>query len=328
MPRVLEDGVDAQPSFESMIDAKIPEDDGPAEEAVEGAEEAEGAEEVEGAPAKDSTEEQGEEGGETQEATEDAEAKEEESAPATFVIPEELKPFAGEAKSFSDVATQFKAVQDELKGEQDANAEMVEILESHGALIPILRDLKKGKPLYEAVRKHLKIEEAEIPNPDTDPEKYDKYVRDQVRLEMEMKEDQKKQAEREKVMESARNHAATMRTSFQEKNKVSADEMSKFQGWLKEMVAGNPKTGQLPQDFYERMWKAYTYEAKVTEAEKKGKVDGRNEVIDATKNHAKKVGDGLPNLRSGGAKIASGDKELDTMLESFKPKSRLTETPL
>jgi hypothetical protein len=236
------------------------------------------------------------------------------------VIPEELKAIFPEAKELKDVAASVAQIIQERDDEKSANNEMVDLLQSHKALIPILRDLRDGKPLYEAIRGRLEIGKDEnIPDPAEDPKAYGEYVRKQVELEKRLEAEAKAQAENATMARAAQAAALEQKKSFQTEMKLQDADMDKFIGYCSTLMNGDPKTGMLPPDFLKRMWRAYTYDDAKKDAEKKGQVTGRNEAIDKMLHKQDVKADGIPAMRSGITREKTVVDDLSDLERSLAP---------
>lgn len=291
--------------------------------------------ELDEAPSESATEEGVTEGDETPSEGSDAEKpadeKPEEEKPVEIAaIPAELKEAFPEAKDIAEVTAQIATLRlaaeerdtavRERDEEKAANTEMVDLLQSHKALIPILRDLRDGKPLYEAIRGRLEMG-ADEPVPDTtDVIAYNAYVKKQIALEQRLENEAKQQAEYAKKAEVAKAAAMKQKETFQKAHKLSDAEMNKRLAHISTMLYGDPVTGELPTNFLEMMERTYTYDNAIEAAKKKGEITGRNDAIDKILHKQDVRGDGIPTLRSGITREKVVVDDLSDLERSLKPK--------
>jgi hypothetical protein len=250
-----------------------------------------------------------------------------------FVIPEELKTVFPDAQSPADIVNAYQDVKTELKGEQEANEEMVSLFNKEPELVPLLKAVASGKNIISAIRSLENIEERLKPPDFEDREAYDAYKREEFEKEQEKKAAQARSEEQQKIAEVAREHAIDMREKFIRSKKMSADEAKDFLRYIQEHTYGDPKTGKLPQDTFDIFFTAYTHKDEVAklqvEAEKKkadAELAARNEGIRLAAQAKLKKGDGIPAL--GGGVPPAPISEADKLKESFQTKRVVVETPI
>ena len=268
----------------------------------------------------------------TEEATDDVEtpAKEEpkEEVPVVAPVNEELKaifPDVKDEKELVAAVTEMNAklgtATKERDDEKAANGEMIALLNAHPALIDLLRQVRDGVPLHDAVRKSLEIgAEETIPDPVEDRKAYADYVERQLALKARLKAEEQARTDGAAKAEAARTKALDMKAKFQTAKKLTDADMEKRLAHYRRLMFGDPVTGELPDNFLELMERTFAYDKDIEAAVKKAEVDTRNTTIDKILHKKDVKGDGMPPLRSGITRQTKTVDELSDLEASLAPR--------
>lgn len=248
-----------------------------------------------------------------QKAKDDAEAKAKNEAATAFVLSDALKAEFPEVKDPTEFVTAVEAKLEKMR-EEISDADLIstmvlEIQEKEPAMIDVLKDIRKGIPAYEAVAKHLSVPETGIPDPQEDPEGYRAFVQKDTERRANAKIAQEK-LDSEKAAAAERTtfintQVTTQREALQRAHNLTNEQLVDLEVKVNEMLMGDPKTGKLPTDLYERLYKLVNYDEHVKQAaeekkkaEAKALIDGKAKGIEEAAR--RKKGDGLPDARSAG----------------------------
>ena len=268
----------------------------------------------------------------TEEATDDVEtpAKEEpkEEVPVVVAVSEELKtifPDVKDEKELVAAVTEMHAklgtATKERDDEKAANGEMVALLNAHPALIDILRQVRDGVPLHDAIRGPLELSADEaIPDPTEDKKAYADYVERQLVLKARLKAEEQARTDGAAKAEVARAKALEMKTKFQAEKKITDADMDKRLAHYRRLMFGDPVTGELPANFLELMERTFTYDKDIEAAVKKAEVATRKDVLDKIAHKRDVKGDGMPPIRSGITRQTKAVDELSDLEASLAPR--------
>ena len=167
-------------------------------------------------------------------------------------------------------------------------------------------DWVDGVDLWTATARHKGAEFAAPPQEGT-PE-YDswKQAGDERRKEL---DDMK--AKVDEYRTNAEASAAALK-EFAQENGLDEEQTAELERYIAEEFLPNIYAGKLGKDFYGFIQHGRNYDADIEGAREQGRVDGRNEKIEAEKKHL--AGSGLPNGSAGG----NASKEVDETPKSNK----------
>ncbi|GEM_PF-5325148 len=267
--------------------------------------------------------------------TEKDAGKEEKKQDEANPLPEELRSVFPDAKSPEDVVSSYQNIQTKLQESEEANQQFLSLLEKNPSLVNLLKEVANDnpvlthpalsiiidgviakKPTIEIIRElndSLGIEE--IPEQGT-PE-YEAFVRSQIQKENTLKAQEADRKEKDSLKVKGRDAFQRQSKDFQEKRKLTDDEMKKFLKSADVFLKGDAATGVPASDFLEKLYFAMNREKEIKEAEERGKISGRNEVIEEYKKNGNQFktrgGDGLPHVTSAAGKANQNKDGLDWM---------------
>ena len=190
-----------------------------------------------------------------------------------------------------------------LDAERKANDKLYQIFENSEEMVSVVREMNKGRSFLEAVAATVNIEETLSDLKEADPEQYKKVVRAQVEREKALEEQKKQQEALEKQFEENGEASRKAIDQFKKEKQIDEAQSKEFIATLNQhfddMVAG-----KVTPEYLDIMHKGMSYEQDLAAAKEQGRIEGRNEKIDAEK--SKKQGDNLPHLPKGPGKRAAG----------------------
>lgn len=183
-----------------------------------------------------------------------------------------------------------------LEAERKSVEKVYDLFENSEELVNIARELNQGKSFLEALAKTVNIEETLSELKESDPEQYKKVVRAQVEREKALEEQQAKQKALEEQFAKNESISQNNIKKFEESNELTPEASKEFLGTLDKHFE-DLVNGKVTLEFMDAIHKGLNYDTAVEAAKEQGRIEGRNEKINAEK--AKKQGDNLPRIPKG-----------------------------
>lgn len=203
-----------------------------------------------------------------------------------------------EDEYFRQAGEIFDELEKGSKNYEDLSGKFMRRFQDNPMEAQALLDYMDGMPLVAAIRKNMGDEALTIKEGDDGWDEYQKAGEDR----------KKRFAEQQALIAELQQNADMSAKAFDEFAKENElDDEQKAALWaLIQADLDNFSKGKLSKDIYARYRKAQNYDPDVKGAKEQGKVEGRNEKIEAEKK--KMEGSGLPNGAAGGN---ANDKEVD-----------------
>ena len=186
-----------------------------------------------------------------------------------------------------------EALIEAVQNEMHANDELLALFEREPQLLELTRLAMEGKSLVEALVE-LGVDAEDATNPDVVRARAKKEVLDQQRTGQ---------------LEAAKRAADEARDAFKTARKLTDPQMAAFQQKVALYVYGDPRTGQLPADFLDVMYRGLQYENDVQAAREAGRVKGKNEAVTEQRTRKQRKGDAVPYAKSGRAEPVQHTRE-------------------
>lgn len=169
---------------------------------------------------------------------------------------------------------------------KSSNSKLIAMFEAEPQIGEIVRDCINGSSFREALARHVSPEDLTAIEGDPDYEGWNKNKTER----------ESKVAEKNKFQEDYEKNIGTSEqaiTAYVEKQGLTEEQADAFFQKFDDML-DNVNKGIITEQHLEAWMKALNYDTDVIVATEQGKIAGRNEKIVATKETAKKEGDGMP----------------------------------
>ena len=183
-----------------------------------------------------------------------------------------------------------------LEAERKSVEKVYDLFENSDELVNIAREMNQGKGFLEALAKTVNIEETLADLKEADPEQYKKVVRAQIEREKAMEEQEAKQQALEEQFAKNESISQNNIKKFEQSNELTPEASKEFLGTIDQHFQ-DLVNGKVTLEFMEAVHKGLNYDTAVEAAKEQGRIEGRNEKINAEK--AKKQGDNLPRIPKG-----------------------------
>lgn len=282
----------------SWLDEAVP-DDGEVEFDRLMREEREGREEAPDEAADESESEEGEDKAGAESAAQDGEEAAEDGEPAPkSEWTKTVGALFGESFESDEAATErMRALKDENESFNDLRGLLKDNEQLGSLFVGLLED---GLDLREAAVKAIPGLKSEIPDKYDEPEAYADWKARLAKEETERQhQEQLAQQEAEKL---ARANADVDRAfaSFVAEHDLDDEAKDAFQKNFILYRLGDPETGRIPPDIFEREWKAQNFDAEIERVRKEAHAAGKNEAIEQLTSRRGMRGDGVPALAGAG----------------------------
>lgn len=183
-----------------------------------------------------------------------------------------------------------------LESERESQQKLYDVLDNSDETVQLLRQMANGKDFFEALSSIVDIEARLSEMKEDDPEKYKQVLKEQAKREARLEQEEQQRQKLEQ--DYADNESASQEniTTFQKEKEFDNTQKEEFLGSINKHFA-NIVHGKVTPDFLQVMYRGLQYEKDVEQAKEKGKIEGKNEKINAERQ--KKMGDGLPITRGG-----------------------------
>ena len=195
------------------------------------------------------------------------------------------KTYENEDDYENDLADYLETTESDLNAYRESDEQLSELLEMNPELALMVRDMKEGVPFMVALARNVDLEDLAPIEGEVDFEEYSKAL-------TQRKEDNK--AKKAKESELAANAEASGKEMMEYLESLgwSVEKRAEFDSWLDALLQNfsNNKIGKKEMDIF---LNAYDYAEDVARAKENGRVEGRNQKIEAKRKAAEQV-DNLP----------------------------------
>lgn len=196
---------------------------------------------------------------------------------------------------------QYLEENDKILGDyRKADEELGEILDVNPELALVVKDLRKGVPFAVALQRYVDMEELAPIEGEPDYEAYAEAM-------TKRKADNAARKEREAVLAHNAEQSAKEIAEYLEAKGWNEEQQASFDKWFTEIIS-HLNESRLGKDEMDVFVKGYEYDEAVARAEEKGKVNGRNEKIEAKRKANENV-DELPDAGSTSKQTEAGPRE-------------------
>ena len=162
----------------------------------------------------------------------------------------------------------------------------MEVVQAYPEFAQIIEDVANGVPVQVAIARQFDPAELEIPEGEPDYEAYKKAATERTQRLADMKI---RTETRDKNMAQSKTDV----DAFFAERGLDEDEQKQFIEWVDNEILANLLDGKVNKEILTKLYQGWVYDTAVTDALEAGKVEGRNEQIEAKRKQAKKT-DGLP----------------------------------
>ena len=171
------------------------------------------------------------------------------------------------------------------------NQKLIDAFENNPEFAQATKEIVAGVPAHIAIARHIDMESLTPKEGDDDYEEFQKAI----------SENKKSKAEKQKYLKNMEDNikmSAKQVEEFAKENKLSDEEAENFLKNVDELVSDMVK-GKVTKEALNTFYKGMKRDEDVAEAKEAGKVEGKNEKIEAQKEKEDAAkGDGLPNLEA------------------------------
>jgi len=251
---------------------------------------------------------EGEAKGEEEKGEEGAEEEAEEEEKPKTELATTVGALTGEAFESDDAAIERVR---EIKDENEGYRELKELLQGNeemGAFFTAM--IEKDLDPADAAAVAFKDLVRNRPDPYDDPDGYAEYMKKEGIREADARHEAEKAQQRQDRVDRAHTDIDRAFNSFVASNGLNEGEAKAFAERFSLYRVGDPETGRVPPDVFERESKAEKYDKDVKDAYERGLADGKNEAIKNVTSRRGMRGDGIPALE-GSRKPVEGTSEKD-----------------
>lgn len=173
-----------------------------------------------------------------------------------------------------------------IAGHEAANKTIMEVVQAYPEFAQIIEDVANGVPVQVAITRQFDPAELEIPEGEPDYEAYKKAAAERTQRLADMKA---RTEARDKNMAQSKTDV----DAFFAERGLDEAEQKQFIEWVDNEILANLLDGKVNKEILTKLYQGWVYDTAVTDALEAGKVEGRNEQIEAKRKQAKKT-DGLP----------------------------------
>jgi hypothetical protein len=185
----------------------------------------------------------------------------------------------------NDLADYLETTESDLNAYRESDEQLSELLEMNPELALMVRDMKEGAPFMVALARNVDLEDLAPIEGEVDFEEYSKEL-------TKRKEDNKAKKAREAELAKNAELSGSEMTKYLESLGWNAEKRADFDAWLTDLLANfsENKIGKREMDIF---LDAYQYAEAIARAKENGRIEGRNQKIEAKRKVAEQV-DTLP----------------------------------
>lgn len=185
----------------------------------------------------------------------------------------------------NDLADYLETTESDLNAYRESDEQLSELLEMNPELALMVRDMKEGVPFMVALARNVDLEDLAPIEGEVDFEEYSKEL-------TKRKEDNKAKKAREAELAKNAELSGSEMTKYLESLGWNAEKRADFDAWLTDLLANfsENKIGKREMDIF---LDAYQYAEAIARAKENGRIEGRNQKIEAKRKVAEQV-DTLP----------------------------------
>lgn len=193
---------------------------------------------------------------------------------------------------YRDALSRMDALEKDSKTLKDLTSKLETRLGADPQEAEVMLDWLDGVDIRTAIARHMGAEALSAPEEGSEEYESWKKAGDDRRKEL---DDMK--AKVDEYRTNAEASAAALK-EFAQENGLDEEQAAELERYIAEEFLPNIYAGKLGKDFYGFIQHGRNYDADIEGAREQGRVDGRNEKIEAEKKHLE--GSGLPSAKSGG----------------------------
>lgn len=200
-----------------------------------------------------------------------------------------------------------KGLDDRVAGNDRANKTIMELVETYPEFAQIIEDVAAGMPVQAAIARQFSPEELTVAEGEPDYDAYRKAAEERTKR---LADQRERIAAREQNMARSKTDVDAF---FAERGMDEA-ERQEFVDWVDNTVLANLLDGKVDKGILTKLYQGWKYDEAVAEARETGKIEGRNEQIEARRTAASGV-DGLASPGTGGMPGEGGGADKPDFLD-------------
>ena len=173
-----------------------------------------------------------------------------------------------------------------IAGHEAANKTIMEVVQAYPEFAQIIEDVANGVPVQGAIARQFDPSELAVPEGEPDYDAYKKAATERSQRLADMKA--RTEARDKNIAQSK-----TDVDAFFAEHGLDEAEQKQFVEWVDNEILANLLDGKVNKGILTKLYQGWIYDAAVADALETGKVEGRNEQIEAKRKQARKT-DGLP----------------------------------
>ncbi len=223
------------------------------------------------------------------------------------------KDYADDNALFEDIEGDLKGLDEYKTKNTETNEKLIGVLRSHPEIAKFIRDIAKGAPVGEALARNFDLEAITPADGDPDFDSWEKGLGDRA-ASLKEKDDYEAQ-----LQENSDVSVKTMK-DFVAKNDVSEESAAEFFDLI-DSIFQDAADGKIEEATLTALYTHVKHDEVVADEVEKATVQAKNAKIEEAATTEENVGDGLPDVQSGGgAKAAMETKPVksDPFLDAIE----------